>query len=88
MSLQVIYAHKTIGITDLKRGDTSFIDELDEPIAVLKRDSVKAYLIPEKLMAYFMDKLEDIELSKIANQRLKELEEGKTKTISVDIDEL
>lgn len=88
MSLQAIYAHKTIGITDLKRGDTSFIDELDEPIAVLKRDSVKAYLIPEKLMAYFMDKLEDIELSKIANQRLKELEEGKTKTISVDIDEL
>jgi len=88
MSLQAIYAHKTIGITDLKRGDTSFIDELDEPIAVLKRDSVKAYLIPEKLMAYFMDKLEDIELSKIANQRLKELEEGKTKTISVDINEL
>lgn len=88
MSLQAIYAHKTIGITDLKRGDTSFIDELDEPIAVLKRDSVKAYLIPEKLMAYFMDKLEDIELSKIANQRLKELEEGKTKTISVDINDL
>lgn len=88
MNLQTIYAHKTIGITDLKRGDTSFIDELDEPIAVLKRDSVKAYLIPEKLMAYFMDKLEDIELSKIANQRLKELEEGKTKTISADIDEL
>ncbi len=88
MSLQTIYADKTIGITDLKRGDTSFIDKLDEPIAVLKRDSVKAYLIPEKLMAYFMDKLEDIELSKIANQRLKELEEGKTKTISVDINDL
>lgn len=88
MSLQAIYAHKTIGITDLKRGDTSFIDELDEPIAVLKRDSVKAYLIPEKLMAYFMDKLEDVELSKLANQRLKELEEGKTKTISVNINDL
>ncbi|TXI93849.1 MAG: prevent-host-death protein [Neisseriales bacterium] len=88
MSLQAIYAHKTIGITDLKRGDTSFINELDEPIAVLKRDSVKAYLIPEKLMAYFMDKLEDIELSTIANQRLQELEEGKTKAISVDINDL
>lgn len=88
MSLQAIYAHKTIGITDLKRGDTSFINELDEPIAVLKRDSIKAYLIPEKLMAYFMDKLEDIELSTIANQRLQELEEGKTKAISVDINDL
>jgi hypothetical protein len=36
MSLQTIYANKTIGITDLKRGDTSFIDELDEPIAYSK----------------------------------------------------
>lgn len=88
MSLQTIYAHKTIGITDLKRGDTSFIDELSEPIAILKRDSIKAYLIPEKLMTYFMDKLEDMELSKIANQRLKELEDGTTKTIKVDINDL
>ena len=87
MSLQTIYAHKTIGITDLKR-DGGIIDNIDEPIAVLKRDSVKAYLIPEKLMAYFMDKLEDIELSNIATQRLKELEDGKTKTISVDINDL
>jgi len=88
MSLQAIYAHKTIGITDLKRGDTRFIDDLSEPIAVLKRDSVKAYLISEKLMAYFMNMLEDMELARIANQRLKELDEGKTKTIAVDINEL
>ncbi len=88
MSLQAIYAHKTIGITDFKRGDTRFIDDLSEPIAVLKRDSVKAYLISEKLMAYFMDMLEDRELTKIANQRLKELDEGTTQTISVSIDDL
>jgi len=88
MSLQAIYAHKTIGITDLKRGDTRFIDNLSEPIAVLKRDSIKAYLISEKLMAYFMNMLEDLELAKIANQRIKELESGKTKTVKVNIDEL
>lgn len=88
MSLQHIYAHKTIGITDLKRSDTGFIDDLIEPIAVLKRDSVKAYLIPEKLMAYFMDKLDDIDLAKIANQRLQDLDDGKTSTIAVDINEL
>ncbi len=35
-----------------------------------------------------MDKLEDIELSRIATQRLKVLEDGKTKTISVDINDL
>lgn len=88
MGIQTIYAQKTIGITDLKRSDTAFIDNLLEPIAVLKRDTVKAYLIPEKLMAYFMDKLDDLELAKIVNLRLKDLEAGKTQTIAVDIDDL
>ena len=82
MSIQTIYAQKTIGITDLKRSDTAFIDNL------LKRDTVKAYLIPEKLMAYFMDKLDDLELAKTVNSRLKDLEAGKTQTIAVDIDDL
>lgn len=88
MSLKAIYAHKTIGITDLKRGDTAFIDDLDEPVAVLKRDSIKAYLIPEKLMEYFMDLVDDRKLAQIANERLKELEEGKTTAIAVNIDDL
>ncbi len=69
MSLQTIYAHKTIGITDLKR-DGGIIDNIDEPIAVLKRDSIKAYLIPEKLMAMIADYLDDIKLAKMANERI------------------
>jgi len=69
MSLQTIYAHKTIGITDLKR-DGRIIDNIDEPIAVLKRDSIKAYLIPEKLMAMIADYLDDIKLAKMANERI------------------
>lgn len=85
MSLQTIYAHKTIGITDLKRSDTSFIDNLDEPIAILKRDSVKAYLIPEKLMALFADYLDDIKLAKLANDRI---DHEWDKAIEVSIDEL
>lgn len=85
MSLQTIYAHKTIGITDLKRGDTSFIDNLDEPIAILKRDSVKAYLIPEKLMALFADYLDDVKLAKLANDRISNEWD---KAIEVSIDEL
>ena len=88
MSLQTIYAHKTIGITDLKRSDTSFIDDLLEPIAILKRDSVKAYLIPEKMMALFADYLDDVKLAKVANHRLQDLEDGKTVTVAVNIDEL
>lgn len=88
MSMQAIYAHKTIGITDLKRGDTKFIDSLEEPIAILKRDSIKAYLIPEKLMKFFMDTLDEMKLNKLVNERLKELDTGKTTTIRVNVDDL
>ena len=69
MSLQTIYAHKTIGITDLKR-DGGIIDHISEPIAILKRDSVKAYLIPAKLMSALADYLEDLKLAKMANKRI------------------
>jgi len=69
MSIQNIYAHKTIGITDLKR-DGSIIDSIEEPIAILKRDSVKAYLIPEKLMAEIVDYMDDIKLAKLVNERI------------------
>lgn len=57
-------------------------------MAVLKRDSIKAYLIPEKMMELIADYLDDIKLTKEANKRLQELEEGKTSTIAVDINEL
>jgi hypothetical protein len=84
MSLQTIYAHKTSGITDLKR-DGGIIDHISEPIAILKRDSVKAYLIPEKLMSALADYLEDIKLAKMANERIsKEWD----RTIAVDINDL
>lgn len=88
MSLQKIYADKTISMTDLKRGDMSFMDGLDAPIAVLKRDQIKGYLIPNKLMAYFMDHLEDMDLIDVVNQRLDDIESGKSSTIKVSIDEL
>ncbi len=57
MSLQNIYATKTINLTDLKRGDVNFIDNIAEPVAILKRDCVKAYLIPVALMTDFIDKI-------------------------------
>ena len=87
MSLQTIYASQTIGITDLKR-DSGIIDHITAPIAILKRDSIKGYLISTELMAKIADYLEDIELAEIVNLRLKELDEGKTKSIKVNIDDL
>lgn len=49
MSFQNIFAHKMIGISELKR-DPHLIDNIIEPVAVLKRDMVKCYLVPEQFM--------------------------------------
>jgi len=84
MSVQTIYAHKTIGITDLKR-DGSIIDFIDEPIAILKRDSIKAYLIPEKLMSVIADYLDDIKLAKLVNERI---DKEWDKAVEVNINDL
>lgn len=56
MSLQDIYATKAINVTELKRSNTDYINNINEPIAILKRDSIKAYLIPVELMKIIMKK--------------------------------
>ncbi len=88
MSAQRIYAEQVVGITELKRQDTSFIENLKEITAVLKRDSVKAYLVPPSIMEKLMEALDEISLTKTVNQRLKDLHEGKTTTVKVSINDL
>lgn len=53
-SLQTIHANQAISITDLIR-DSSVLDDIDDPIAILKNDVVKWYLIPPKLMAEYQE---------------------------------
>jgi len=88
MATQKIYAEQFVGITELKRKDTTFIENLSEITAVLKRDSVKAYLVPTSIMETIVEALDDIFLTKTVNQRLKDLRQGKTATVKVNIDEL
>jgi hypothetical protein len=85
MSIQHIYANKAIGITDLRRSDSELLDNLSEPIAILKRDMVKGYLISTDLMALVADYLDDISLKKVVKQRI---ENEWDKAIEVDINEL
>ena len=71
MGFHNIYAHKTVGVTELKR-HPELMDNIQEPIAVLKRDMVKCYLVPEHFMQKMNDIIEDIELAKLVNKRIKE----------------
>lgn len=84
MSLQKIYADETIGITELKRS-SNFINNINKPIAVLDRNKVKAYLIPEKIMADIVEYIDDIKLARIVNERIaKEWDQA----VKVNIDDL
>jgi len=68
MDIQHIHTDQVIGITDLKRG-SNFVEHLDRPIAILKRDTVQAYLISPSMMDTFMELIEDEKLRKIAQSR-------------------
>ena len=63
MSVQAIYASKTIGLTDL-RTSSKAIKNIDEPIAILSRDTVQAYLISPTLMERVVDYFEDLKLGR------------------------
>jgi len=71
MAFHEIYAHKTIGVTELKRCP-ELMDNIDEPVAVLKRDMVKCYLVPEQFMQKINEIIDDIQLVKLVNQRIKD----------------
>ncbi len=87
MSLQTVYAHKAIGFADLTC-NSRIIDCINEPIAIIKDDNIKAYLIPERMMYAFADYLDDIKLVKMANNRIKNWEDAMTEAIQVNIDDL
>lgn len=71
MSFQNIFAHKIIGISELKR-DPHLIDNIIEPVAVLKRDMVKCYLVPEQFMQNIINLINEIKLTELVNKRIKE----------------
>jgi PHD/YefM family antitoxin component YafN of YafNO toxin-antitoxin module len=87
MNIQHIHTDQVIGITDLKRG-SSFMEHLDRPIAILKRDEVKAYLISPKMMDIFMELVEDEKLRKIAQERMDAAKLDPTRLVEVNINDL
>jgi len=87
MDIQHIHTDQVIGITDLKRG-SSFVEHLDRPIAILKRDEIKAYLISPKMMDVFMELVEDEKLRKIAQERIDAAKNDPTRLVRVNINDL
>ncbi len=79
--MQEIFSNYTATITDLKKDPMSVLS-FDEPVAVLNRNQVVGYCVPNDLYDRIMDLLEDVQLAKIAKSR-----EGQ-KTIKVEWNDL
>ena len=72
-------------ISELKKNPTALLNEAEgSPIAILNHNVPAAYLIPAETYEWLMDRLEDMELMQIVNDRALE----KDKAIEVSIDDL
>ncbi len=71
-------------IAELKKNPMNTLESAEgRPIAILNNNKPIFYCVPSELYAEMIDRLEDIELTKIAIERLENAE-----TIEVNIDDL
>jgi len=78
-----ILADISAGISELKKNPMAIIEQSEgAPIAILNRNQPVFYAVPAEAYEALMDKLEDIELAQIVNERLDQ------KEIEVSLNEL
>ena len=83
MKGQDILADTAISVSELKKNPMAAVNTGDGfPVAVLNRNKPAFYCVPAEAFEALMDKLEDMELNKIADER-----QGQ-EVIQVPIDEL
>ncbi|NRA85113.1 MAG: type II toxin-antitoxin system Phd/YefM family antitoxin [Gammaproteobacteria bacterium] len=82
-TIRPILADNTTSISELKKNPMAVVDQADGfPVAVLNRNQPVFYCIPADAYELLMDKLEDIELAQLVEERKDQPE------IEVDIDDL
>ncbi|AXK38498.1 type II toxin-antitoxin system Phd/YefM family antitoxin [Crenobacter cavernae] len=83
--MDVILAPSSVGISELKVNPNAVIEAAEGmPVAVLNRNKPVAYLLPAAAWEAICDRLEDIELKEVAEQRLAD---GKA-AVEVRLDDL
>lgn len=80
-----ILASKAVGISELKQNPAAILTAAAaEPVAILNRNKPAGYIISPEVWEAIADRLEDIELTAIANERLSDGEQP----VRVSLDEL
>lgn len=83
--MNAIRADYTVSISELRKNPGQLIRNMEgSAVAVLNRNATTAYLVDPRLYEHMLDIIEDLELSEIAEHRLKE----KHKAIEVNVDDL
>jgi antitoxin StbD len=78
-----ILADNSTSISELKKNPMAVVEQADGfPVAVLNRNQPAFYCVPADAYELLMDKLEDVELARIVDERKGQPE------IEVDIDDL
>ena len=82
-TMHTILAESTTSISELKKNPMAVVDQGDGfPVAVLNRNQPAFYCVPAKAYELLMDKLEDLELAQIVEERKNQPE------IKVSLDDL
>lgn len=83
--MENILANSSTSITELKKNPSAvFSQAMGEPIAVLTHNRPIGYYVPAETFEAIIEKLEDIELAKIANERSATLNDS----VEVSLDDL
>ncbi len=81
--MHTILAESTTSISELKKNPMAVVDQGDGfPVAVLNRNQPAFYCVPAEAYEILMDKLEDLELAQIVEERKNQAE------IKVSLDDL
>jgi len=83
LMMHTILAECTTSISELKKNPMAVVDQGDGfPVAVLNRNQPAFYCVPAEAYELLMDKLEDLELAQIVEERKNQPE------IKVSLDDL
>lgn len=83
--MRQVLADFSVSISELKKNPSALLSRASgSPIAVLNHNKPAAYLIPAETYEALMDMVEDYELGKLVEERLKD----KSRAITVSLDDL
>ncbi len=83
MQTTEILTARIASITDLKRNPMQVLDHDSEAVAILNRNKPVFYCVSPDLLAYYQDIEHEMQLNKIADERLQNLE-----PVAVTLDDL